>query len=117
MTDKKKSKVDGAASPAETAPPQVMPSSSEAAPQNTSDMLATTAPQSPTFQPGKNFQQVSEVDTATQMLTAMADRLVGDGLAEWRRISLGDGRRGYALFFPVARWERDEKTSTLKLRG
>lgn len=38
-------------------------------------------------------------------------------LVEWRHVELGDGRRGWALFFPDAKWSVNPKTHKIAPLG
>lgn len=47
----------------------------------------------------------SENNEIAKMIQALADKLVQNKKAEWRKIQLKDGRKGFGLFFPVQYWE------------
>ena len=114
MTDEKKSKGTGDPNREKTASPGGMPSSSAAEKRSTSDMSDTTAQQSLDFQPTRNSLEESDEQVWINIIQAFADRL-GD-LVEWRSITLKqpDGRKGYALFFPIDHWRKEGKKILVK---
>jgi hypothetical protein len=40
-----------------------------------------------------------------QVIHALIDKLVNSNLAEWHKITLKDGKKGLAIFFPIDKWE------------
>jgi len=47
----------------------------------------------------------SEISQIAKLIQALADKLVRLNKAEWRKIQIKDGRKGFALFFPASDWE------------
>ena len=112
MTNKRKSKQNGALKSATTEHLPGMPSSGAGSirkrgSQIISDMSDTIVPQKPNFQPMATWQGNANATNAN-LVQAFAARL--GALVEWRRVELADGREGYALFFPDDNWQvLDEK--------
>lgn len=42
---------------------------------------------------------------AAKLIQSFAKSLVDSKLLEWHKVSLKDGRKGFALFFPTDTWE------------
>lgn len=115
MTKKRKSNRNGASNGAMVEPRPDLPYTGvelTLTPENrpTSDMSASTAPKSRNSPPTPNSQETPNALHA-KALGAFAAKL--GALVEWRHIQLGDGRRGYALFFPDARWIRNSSGELL----
>ena len=47
----------------------------------------------------------SEISQIAKLIQALADKLIRANKAEWRKIQIKDGRKGFALFFPASDWE------------
>jgi hypothetical protein len=72
--------------------------------------LASTAQQSPTSQTTPNSLG-NPLLTQAKIIQVFAAKL--GKAVEWRNITLGDGRKGYALFFDETKWLIDPMTFEL----
>ena len=72
--------------------------------------LASTAPQSPTSPTTPNSLG-NPLLTQAKIIQVFAAKL--GKAVEWRNITLGDGRKGYALFFDETKWLIDPVTFEL----
>lgn len=72
--------------------------------------LASTAQQSPTSQTTPNSLG-NPLLTQAKIIQVFAAKL--GKAVEWRNITLGDGRKGYALFFDETKWLVDPMTFEL----
>ena len=72
--------------------------------------LASTAPQSPTSPTTPNSLG-NPLLTQAKIIQVFASKLGKE--VEWRNVTLGDGRRGYALFFDETKWLIDPVTFEL----
>lgn len=102
MTPSKLSSLTGASSAGTTAIPPASPSSNVENP-STSDTLDITAKKNPTSQPTVNLTDVPNV---IRLLIALSVKL--GTLAEWKMITLKDGRHGWMLFFSDRKWKVGE---------
>ena len=71
--------------------------------------LASTAHPSQTFPAIPS--SVNHLLTQARIIQVFASKL--GKAVEWRNITLGDGRKGYALFFDEAKWLVDPMTFEL----
>lgn len=87
--------------------------STNAESRSTLDTLDSTVPLSPNFQATENSKEDMKNPNASfaQLIMAFAGKL--GKLVEWRKIKLGDGREGYALFFELGKWEVDPVSKEL----
>ena len=111
MTRKLQSKPPGALSQETTVPPLDMQSSSVESPSTSVTLGITPKAKSP-----NGSQLISKSPPVKQIppnvffanaVVIFANKLVNLELAEWRTLSLADGRNGYALFLPVSKWMQD----------
>lgn len=74
---------------------------------------ATTAPQSPNFQPTESSVAEDPPElTNSRLAQAFAAKL--GKLVFWRKVTLGDGQEVYALCFPVSKWTVDPVRNELR---
>lgn len=78
-------------------------------------MSGSIPPLSPSFQATPNSKKISPNVTHSKIITAFAAQL--GALVEWRKIELGDGRTGWALFFDEHKWLVDPFTNELTPLG
>ena len=109
MTKARKSNQVGVLKDETTEPRQGTQSTNAGSP-SMSVTLASTAPQSPTSPTTPNSLG-NPLLTQAKIIQVFAAKL-GKSV-EWRNITLGDGRRGYALFFDDAKWLIDPVTLEL----
>jgi hypothetical protein len=77
---------------------------------STSATSATTAKEtSPTV--SQRTPNLQDAPNAARLIQALAAKL--GTLVEWKKLSLKDGRKVYALVFPVDLWEVDPTTKEL----
>lgn len=108
MTNQQKSDQDGVLNVEMTASPQATPSTNAENP-STLDMSVSKAPQSLVSQRTPNSPNA----TLSRFILAFAAKLVKAGMVEWKKVTLGSGREGYALFFPTDKWGVDPETKEL----
>jgi hypothetical protein len=113
MTKKRKSSQTGVLNEGMTEP-QRATQSTNAANQSMSVTLVSTARQSPNSQHTPN-SLVNPHLMHVRIISAFAAKL--GALVEWRKIELGDGRTGYALFFDEKKWLVDPVTKELTPLG
>lgn len=113
MTNKQKSNQAGELKGATIDTQQGTQSSNEESP-SISVTLASTAHQNQTSQPTPNSLANPHLMHA-KIISAFASKL--GTLAEWRKIELGDGRTGYALFFDESKWLVDPVSKELTPLG
>jgi len=118
MTKQSRSKVNGELKDAETAHQKGMQSSNVGlTPLARSPLMSATldsiAPQSPTFQPTPNSQEIPPNVTWGKIIQVFAHKLVELGALEWRSWELADGRKGWGLFFDNQKWLVDPMTKEL----
>lgn len=113
MTKKHKSSQTGVLKEGTTETQQDMQSTNGANP-SISVTLASTAPPNPNSQLTPN-SLVNPHLTHVRIIGAFAAKL--GALVEWRKIELGDGRTGYALFFDAKKWLVDPVTKELTPLG
>lgn len=94
----------------ETTEPHQGTQSTNAGSPSMSVTLASTAPQSPTSPTTPNSLG-NPLLTQAKIIQVFAAKL--GKAVEWRNITLGDGRRGYALFFDETKWLIDPMTFEL----
>jgi len=108
MTKAQKSSQAGVLKSETTEPRQGTQSTNAASP-SMSVTLASTAPQNQNFPAIPN--SVNPLLTQARIIQVFASKL--GKAVEWRNITLGDGRKGYALFFDEAKWLIDPMTFEL----
>ena len=109
MTNSRKSNQVGVLKSETTETQQVTQSTNAGSP-SISVTLASTAPQNPTSQTTPNSLG-NPLLTQAKIIQVFAAKL--GKAVEWRNITLGDGRRGYALFFDETKWLIDPVTFEL----
>ena len=109
MTKARKSNQVGVLKGETTEPLQGMQSTNAGSP-SMSVTLASTAPQSPTSPTTPNSLG-NPLLTQAKIIQVFAAKL--GKAVEWRNITLGDGRKGYALFFDETKWLIDPMTFEL----
>lgn len=109
MTKAQKSNPVGVLKGEMTEPPQGTQSTNAGSP-SMSVTLASTAPQSQTSPTTPNSLG-NPLLTQAKIIQVFAAKL--GKAVEWRSVTLGDGRKGYALFFDEAKWLVDPMTFEL----
>jgi len=120
MTKQQKSNQNGGLNGAMTVPHQVTQSSSaDLTPLLTSPLIsdtsASTVPQKNDSPLTPNSLGVTPNELHTKLIHALAVKL--GVLVEWRKVELGDGRTGWALFFDERKWLVDPLTKELTPLG
>ncbi len=112
MTDPQKSSLIGVLKDETTDSLQDTPSTN-AESRSTLGTLGSEAPQNPISQRTPNSPNA----TLSRFIQAFAAKLVKMKMVEWRKVTLGDNRTGYALFFPEDKWRVDPDTGELAPLG